>query len=593
MKKYKLNNIEEPNLYEHYFAYSKVPVIEFEDSTVPQNRPKEIWISDTTFRDGQQSRPPYDVEQIVHIYKFLNKLGGAKGIIRQSEFFLYTDKDKKAVDKCRELGYQFPEITGWIRAVKEDFKLVKEMGLKETGILTSVSDYHIFLKLKKNRQQVMDAYLEVVDAALAEGVRPRCHFEDITRADFEGFVLPFAQALMERSKQAKIPIKIRACDTLGLGLPYANAPLPRSVPKIFHALHNEAGVPSELLEWHGHNDFHKVLINSTTAWLHGCAVVNGTLLGWGERTGNTPIEGLIMDYIALHGGVPDGIDTTIITDIARYYHDDLGDYIPHNQPFVGDDFNKTRAGIHADGAIKNERIYNIFDTGTLLNRPMSVAITDKSGAAGIAFWLNEHFRLPEERKIDKNNPSLQRIYNWVMEQYDKNRVSTISEAELIAQAKKHLPHLFHSDFEGLKKKGRRLAIAIIDELFKKYQAEILTMDPAIIEPILAEIVSDEVFVKLMYVVDASGHKITRNITSPEDQEKYSGLGGEFADRVWFKEAIATKKVMVSDFYMSKYIGELFVTVAKPIEDKAGKIVGVLGIDMNFDDLIKLNMIKLD
>ena len=80
----------------------------------------------------------------------LHKLGGANGVIRQCEFFLYSDKDKEAVRKCQERNYRYPEITGWIRATKEDFKLVKEMGLKETGILTSVSDYHIFLKLKKN-----------------------------------------------------------------------------------------------------------------------------------------------------------------------------------------------------------------------------------------------------------------------------------------------------------------------------------------------------------------------------------------------------------------------------------------------------------
>ncbi|MDR1997239.1 MAG: histone-lysine N-methyltransferase [Candidatus Margulisbacteria bacterium] len=588
MKKYKLKDVAEPNLYESYFDYSKVPVIEFEETIVPRVKPQEFWITDTTFRDGQQSRPPYEVEQIVQLFKFLNKLSGPQGVIRQSEFFLYTDKDKKAVEKCLELGFKFPEITGWIRAAKDDFKLVKAMGLKETGILTSSSDYHIYLKLKKTRQQVMTDYLAVVDAALEAGVRPRCHFEDITRADFEGFVLPFAQALMERSRQAKIPIKIRACDTLGLGLPYVNAKLPRAVPKIFHALHREAGVPSELLEWHGHNDFHKVLINATTSWLYGCASVNGTLLGWGERTGNAPLEALLMDYIAMHGGDPCGIDTTIITDVARYYHDDLGDPISPNQPFVGRDFNTTRAGIHADGATKSERIYNIFDTGKLLNRPMSVAITDKSGAAGIAFWLNDYFRLPEERKIDKNDPRLQKVYKWVMAQYAKNRVSTISEAELIDQAKKHLPSLFHSDLEGLKKKGSRLAIAVIDNLLNNYRTELLTMDAAVIEPILQEFTANEACVKLMYVVDPQGHKITRNITQPEDEKKYSALGGEFADRRWFKDAVETKKARVSDFYVSKFIGELCITVSKPLINKAGEISGVLGIDINFNNLIKLD-----
>lgn len=125
----------------------------------------------------------------------LHRLGGPKGLIRQSEFFLYSDRDKEAVYRCQQLGYQFPEITGWIRASKKDFELVRDMGLKECGILVSSSDYHIFKKLKKTRKQAMEDYLAVVSQALEIGVRPRCHFEDITRADFYGFVVPFALEL--------------------------------------------------------------------------------------------------------------------------------------------------------------------------------------------------------------------------------------------------------------------------------------------------------------------------------------------------------------------------------------------------------------
>ena len=117
------------------------------------NMPDEIWITDTTFRDGQQSRPPYTVKQIVDLFDLIHKLGGSKGLIRQCEFFLYSDKDKEAVRKCLDRGYKYPEVTGWIRAVKSDFKLVKEMGLKETGILCSASDYHIYLKLNKTRNR--------------------------------------------------------------------------------------------------------------------------------------------------------------------------------------------------------------------------------------------------------------------------------------------------------------------------------------------------------------------------------------------------------------------------------------------------------
>jgi isopropylmalate/homocitrate/citramalate synthase len=330
----------EPELYRDAFPYSSPPKIPFDGEVVPIDPADEIFITCTTFRDGQQARPPYTVKQIVDLFTLLHKLSGPKGIIRKSEFFLYSKKDREAVTKCLEKGFEFPKITAWIRAQAADFKLVKEMQLKETGMLTSISDYHIFRKFKKTRKQAIEGFLSVVDAALAEGVELRCHFEDVTRADFYGCVVPFAQMLMERSRQAKIPITIRLCDTMGYGVPYAYAALPRSVPKLVYGLHHEAGVPKEQIEWHGHNDFYKVLINASAAWLYGCTYANGTLLGYGERTGNTPIEGLVIEYCGLCGTL-NGMDTTVIHDITDYYLQQLHEDIPANMPFVGANFNTT------------------------------------------------------------------------------------------------------------------------------------------------------------------------------------------------------------------------------------------------------------
>lgn len=591
MNIYEIINRTEPNLFEDFFNYNNIPIIKFDNNTIEMNQPEKIWITDTTFRDGQQARPPYEIDQVLKLFTFLNRLSGPNGVIRQSEFFLYSERDKNAVEKCLELGYKFPEITGWIRAVKEDFSLVKQFELKETGILTSASDYHIYLKLKLDRKKVLEKYLSVVDCALDAGIIPRCHFEDITRADFDGFVIPFAVKLMERSKESGIPIKIRACDTLGFGLPYANATLPRSVPKIFDALHHKAGVPHELLEWHGHNDFHKVLINGTTAWLYNCSVVNGTLLGWGERTGNPPIEGLIMDYISLNNGDAEklGIDTTVITEIAKYYHEEIGETIPVNYPFIGEDFNTTRAGIHADGAIKDERIYNIFNTGKLLNRPLSVAITDKSGTSGLVLWLNNYFKLEKDKKLNKNHPGIKGIYEWITKEYENNRASSISASEIITEAKKHLPFLFHSDLEGLKKKGKRLAKKIINSILEKHP-EIISLKIEVIHPILEDFIRHDAFAKLIYIVDTGGDKVTDYISQPEDLEKYRKKlpDHNFSNRDWFKRALLSEEAVVSDFYISKVVEELCITVSKAIKGKDNKILGVLGIDINFDNLIKLN-----
>jgi isopropylmalate/homocitrate/citramalate synthase len=420
-----LVNVEKPNLYREVFPYTEFPKVVFDNQTVAYDIPDKIWITDTTFRDGQQARPPYTPEQILRIYDLLHQIDGDTGLIRQCEFFLYSNRDRKAVELCKERGYRFPEITGWIRAVAADFKRVTEMGLTETGILTSASDYHIFLKLRKTRSSAMDAYLDIAKAALDNGVIPRCHLEDITRADYEGFVLPFAGQLMKLAEQYKKPVKIRLCDTLGFGLPWPSVTLPRSVPKLIAGLRH-IGIPSEYLEWHGHNDFHKVLIDTVTAWLYGCSAANSAIFGTGERTGNAPLEALVVEHAQLKG-LTEGVNYPAITELAEYARKELGIEIPSNYPLVGKDFNVTRAGIHADGLLKDEEIYNCFDTQRLLNRPTSVAITDKTGAAGIKHWIEARFQI----EIPKHDRRIARINERIEAEYSADRVSAISDEEML------------------------------------------------------------------------------------------------------------------------------------------------------------------
>ena len=430
--KYSLQDVDSPQLYRDMFPYGEIPKITFNQRLTPLNPPDEIWITDTTFRDGQQSRAPYTPKQIVDLYKMLHKLGGYRGIIRQSEFFLYSETDKRALKMCQDLGYRYPEITGWIRAKKEDFKLAKEMGLSECGILVSCSDYHIFKKLKMTRAQAMESYLNIIKDALDAGIRPRCHLEDITRADFYGFVAPFATQLSALMQETGIPIKVRACDTMGYGVPYPGASLPRSVPGIIYGLNIYGGFPSSLIEWHGHNDFYKAVANSACAWLYGASSVNCSLLGIGERTGNTPLEAMVMEYAQLRG-TTDGMDTTVIRDIADYYEKEIGYKIPEKTPFVGADFNVTQAGIHADGLLKDEEIYNIFDTRKILKSAPSVSITSTSGLAGIAMWLTKYLGL--EEPVAKTDERVVKLKEWVDKQYANGRVTTIGKSELAEAGK--------------------------------------------------------------------------------------------------------------------------------------------------------------
>lgn len=581
MEKFRLINVEKPNLLRDTFAYTTVPKIKIENKIVLPDVPEKIWITDTTFRDGQQSMAPFKQEHIVQLYKYLNELGGKNGLIRQTEFFLYSERDKKIVEECKNLGLEFPEITSWMRAKKEDFEIVKSMELKETGILTSVSDYHIYMKLKKDRKTVINEYLDVVRTVVENGVVARCHLEDITRADFYGVVLPFVEGLMKISKESGVDVKIRLCDTMGYGLPFPGTAIPRSVPKMIELLKSELGVPARLIEWHGHNDFHKVLVNGTAAWMYGAAAVNGTLAGIGERTGNPPIEALIMDYMSIKG-YDETINTKIITEIAEFMQKDMGISISRRYPFIGKDFNVTRAGIHADGLNKNQEIYNIFDTEKILDRPLKVSITDKSGVAGISHWINSNLDPKEE--ISKKHPKVTKMYKWIQKQYNEGRTTSISDDEMFKLSRNYMPELFKTEFEKIEQR----TLKEVKELTEKYakRKEIRTMQKTNICSVLKEIIGEHEFVQMAYATDENGIQITENIAQPYIEKKSNEIskkGDNRTDRPWFSNVLKDGKTHKTEYYISQTTGKLCFTVSTAILNDNEEFVGILALDFNFNN----------
>ncbi|MHB9130140.1 MAG: triose-phosphate isomerase [Armatimonadota bacterium] len=583
-----LQDVEEPQLYREQFPYSEIPRILFDGTDVPLAPAKEIWITDTTFRDGQQARPPYTPEQIVQIFDLLHKLSGPNGVVRQSEFFIYSQRDRKAVEACLERGYQFPEVTSWIRADAGDLELVKSFGIKETGILTSVSDYHIFLKLKKSRRKAMDDFLGIVKATLDEGIIPRCHFEDITRADIPGFCLPFAEELLKLSQEYKLPVKVRLCDTMGYGLTFPQVTLPRSIPRMVHAFVHELGYPGELLEWHGHNDFHKVHTNAVTTWLYGISALNASLLGYGERTGNPPLEGAIIEYISLLGS-QNGVDTTVITEIADYFRSDIQAVIPSNYPFVGSEFNTTRAGIHADGLLKNPEIYNIFDTEAILNRPLKITVTDKSGVAGIAAWINENVSFITGQSfepVSKRHPGIKHINNWIVEQYEQGRTTSISPEELEAQTRHYLPSLFVSDFEKVQEATVHKAMHLAEKISES--DDIHSLDPERVEKFLHALTSREASIQLIAITNTDGMRISQVHTQRGEKPLFRNLlTKNFKEKEWFCKVVKTGEPYYTDLYFSKYTQELIMTAALPIRNTAGELCAVMDIDFKFNELVKL------
>ena len=579
-----LDNRVEPELYRDVFPYTHVSRIEFDDTFLVPRPADPMFITDTTFRDGQQARPPYTVKQIARIYDLLHKLGGKSGLIQASEFFMYSPKDRKAIEVCRSRGYRFPRVTGWIRANMDDLKIAHDMEFDEVGLLTSMSDYHIFLKLGKTREQAMNDYLKVVTKALEWGIVPRCHFEDVTRADIYGFCLPFARKLMELSHEASMPIKIRLCDTMGYGVPFPGAALPRSVQRIVRAFTDEAGVPGAWLEWHGHNDFHKVLVNGVTAWLYGCGGVNGTLMGFGERTGNAPLEALVIDYISLTGN-DEAADPTVITEIAQYFEKELDYRIPDNYPFAGKDFNATSAGIHVDGLAKNEEIYNIFDTTKILNRSVPIIINDKAGRAGVAYWINQQFNLPPERQVSKKHPAVGQIHTRIMAAYEEGRNTSFSNKEIKNLVRRFMPELFDSEFDQMKRIAGELASNLVERLARDCQS---TADSEALTAQLQHFVRDYSFIQYAYVTDVKGHSTAIAISDPGDQKGYKAfpIGFDYSNREWFLQPMRTGKLHITNVHQSQVTGQLIITVSTVITDANDEIICVLGADIQLEEIIR-------
>lgn len=582
---FEIDQRAEPELFRDIYPYKNICRINFDDSFSMPRPADPMYITDTTFRDGQQARPPYTLDQISHIFELLHKLGGHSGLVRQSEFFLYSEKDRKAVELCMAKGYRYPEVTGWIRANMDDLKLVKDMGLKETGILTSVSDYHIYLKLGKDRIKTAESYLKVVEKALEWGIIPRCHFEDITRADIYGFCIPLAQKLMAMSNSSGLPVKIRLCDTMGYAVPYPGASLPRCTAKLVRAFTDDAVVPGHCLEWHGHNDFHKALVNTVTAWLYGCSGANGTLLGYGERTGNAPVEALAIEYISLTGE-DDAAATQTIAEIADYFEQVLGYVIPDNYPFVGKDFNATKAGVHVDGLLKNEEIYNIFDTRQILNRPVSIIITDKSGRAGVAYWINNRFNLRGTQQVDKRHPAVGKIHDRIIKAYENDRTTSFSNQEMWNLVKRYLPQLFSSEFDQLKKTAHALASRIIVKLAE--DKEILSLNKKRMQAAIVAVLEKYPFIQYLYFVDTKGLLVTGSISNPEYKAKYKAYepGRDLSDREWFIAPMQTGKMSITDFYRSHITSKLCLTVSVPVFDAQDNIQGIIGADIRFEELLK-------
>ncbi len=394
----------------------------------PPGLPVEVWTTETTHRDGQQGGLPLSTEQSLAIYDVLCAFTGTSGAIRQAEFFVYRPSDRAAFEGALERfrGGAAIEPTTWIRATAKDVELIRSLGVRETGMLASISDYHTFHKFTPGgRVQAAQTYLEATRLTLEAGIRPRLHLEDATRAPTD-FLLKFVETVLELAERygEGLRPKFRVCDTMGLGLPYDDVELPRSVPLIFRKLRS-LGLRPEDLEFHPHNDTWLIVANCLAALREGCGAINGTCLGKGERTGNAPLEGVLLHLIGMGFFAGNQPDFTALNALAEMYSE-MGEPLPPKYPLYGRDAHRTRAGIHADGLNKFWWMYAPFDVPQLLGRPLEVSLTKDSGLAGLIFLIKQHLGI----EVAKDDPRLHELNERIVCEFDAGRQTGFEWEEL-------------------------------------------------------------------------------------------------------------------------------------------------------------------
>ncbi|PTD93978.1 isopropylmalate synthase [archaeon SCG-AAA382B04] len=387
----------------------------------------EIKISDATLREGAQM-PGVVIksEDKLEIYKYLSKIG-----IEKVETFLYKDRDKKLAREMIDLGFEKPEVTGWIRAKKSDISLLNQFEeIQETGVLMSVSDCHIFDKMGfESREDAKDQYLAALQEVVDQGIRPRCHIEDVTRAEVEEFVFPFLEDVLEIAPNAII----RVCDTLNYGIPFYEK-LPYSIPKLVEEIDK---IGAKDIELHVHDDYGLGVANVLAGFEAGANWGNLTFMGLGERSGVAELEKVLL-FLEDRLGV-EKYDLSVLKEFADYLEENGNYHVPNNKALVGSNVFAHESGIHTDGVLKNPMTYEPYPPEKV-GAKRKLFIGDSSGKEVVAQKINNLLKEKGyEINFKKDDQEVKKIYDEIQKMYDENqRESSILDEELFDLIQGHI-----------------------------------------------------------------------------------------------------------------------------------------------------------
>ncbi|HUL62688.1 MAG TPA: isopropylmalate synthase [Methanocella sp.] len=395
-------------------TYDDMPKIKLPHAT-------DIRMSDTTIRDGCQM--PGVVMKKAHklkIFEYLHEMG-----VEKLETFVYNERDKEACRLMMDYGYECPEVTGWARANPADIdEVLKVDGMKEVGILMSVSDSHIIDKMGlRSYEEAEKKYLGALQYAVDHGLKTRCHIEDTSRANYD-FVYPFVEKLLTVDPDTIL----RICDTLGYGIPFPECGEPYGIPVTVKRF-KEMGVRH--IEMHVHDDFGLGVGNTLAGLWYGADWASLTFLGIGERAGNSELEKIMAFLITRVEGF-EKYNLQKVTEFADWMEGEMGLRVPRNKAIVGKNIFSHESGIHTAGIIKNPFTYEPFPP-ELVGGKRNLMIGDTSGTEVIRLKVEEALSelLGIKAQVDKHDQRIKCIHKEIQKMYDsEDRRSTVSDEEL-------------------------------------------------------------------------------------------------------------------------------------------------------------------
>ncbi|HWI55104.1 MAG TPA: homocitrate synthase [Desulfobacteria bacterium] len=341
---------------------------------------KDIKIVDTTLRDGEQTAGVvFANKEKVRIARFLDEVG-----VHQIEAGVPVmgGDEKKAIKDIVRLGLK-ASIMGWNRAVISDIQHSIDCGVDAVAISISTSDIHIIHKLQTSREWVMESMVKAVEFAKKEGMYISVNAEDASRSDMD-FLVQFA----DEAKKAGAD-RIRYCDTVGILDPFATFERIKTIQE-------RVGID---IEMHTHNDFGMATANALAGIKAGANYVGVTVLGLGERAGNAALEEVVMALKHLEA-TDLGFKTEMFRSLAEYVSLASGRELPAWKAIVGSNMFAHESGIHADGAIKNPKTYEVF-TPEEVGLTRQIVIGKHSGTASIKMKFGEYgIHLTEDEASD-------------------------------------------------------------------------------------------------------------------------------------------------------------------------------------------------